>query len=65
MFSKLYSVRTCISHVMDLIKDDPRHLPHDLRASVQHAPQDLGVKRFIMSDQPLSAVSQFPNNPLK
>ena len=26
---------------MDLIKDHPGHLPHDLRASVQHAPQDL------------------------
>lgn len=49
---------------MDLIKDDPRHLPHDLRASVQHAPQDLRAKRIIMSDQPLSALPQFPNNPL-
>lgn len=48
----LDSAHTCISHVMDLVKDDPRHFPHDLRASVQHAPQDLGQSQFMMSDQP-------------
>lgn len=45
---RLYCVHTWISHVMDLIKDDPRHFPHDLRASVQHAPQDLGENKFII-----------------
>lgn len=53
----LYFAHTCISHVVDLIKDDPRHFPHDLRASVQHTPQDLGENQFIMSDHPLWAAS--------
>lgn len=46
------SVHTCISHVVDFIKDDPRHLPHDFRAPVQHAPQDLKEKH--QSDKTLS-----------
>lgn len=54
-----YSVHTCISHVMDLIKDDPRHFSHDLRASVQHASQDLGEKQFTMADQPLYSQSKW------
>lgn len=33
--------QTWVSHVMDLIEDDPRHLPHNLWSSVQHAPQNL------------------------
>lgn len=42
--SVLVSVPTCISHVMDFIKDDPCHLSHNFWASVQHAPQDLDEK---------------------
>lgn len=48
---RLYCVHTCISHVMDLIKDDPRHFSHDLRPSVKHAPQNLGENKFTTSDQ--------------
>jgi len=40
------SAPTLVPHVMDLVKDDPAHLPHDLRTTVQHAPQDL--KQYII-----------------
>ena len=30
-----------VPHVVDLVKDDPADLPHDLGATVQHGPQDL------------------------
>lgn len=46
MITKVKPTPTCVSHVMDLIKDDPSHLSHDLGASVQHAPQNLLDKTF-------------------
>jgi hypothetical protein len=32
---------TLVTHVMDLIKDDPSNLSHDFRTSVKHGPQNL------------------------
>ena len=32
---------TFVPHVMNFIKNDPSHLPHDLRSTVQHIPQNL------------------------
>ena len=31
-----------VSHVVDLVEDDPADLAGDLRSSVEHGPQDLG-----------------------
>ena len=31
-----------VPHVVDLVKDDPAHLAHDLAAPVQHGPENLG-----------------------
>jgi hypothetical protein len=30
-----------VPHVVDLVEDNPAHLPHDLAPAVQHRPQDL------------------------
>lgn len=34
---------TLVTHVMDLIKDDPSNLSHNFRTSVKHGPQDLST----------------------